>query len=284
MGMNMIVYQIVNEFKRLDEVVAITLAGSCASGRKDNYSDIDIDIITERDIPVEKRESIAKKFSDLMEINNTFWGPSDEFVLRNSSIQVDIAYFDFKWLKEKLENILENHIASIGYTTCFWNNVINSLVVFDKNNKFNDLKEKYTIEYPEELKRNIVNKNYPILKKNFSAYYNQVEKAINRKDIVNLNNRITAFLDSYFDIIFAINEIPHPGEKRLLSIINTMCEKLPKNSVKDIEKLIKDISNCDFTILEDIDEIVNQLDVILKNESLISFSDNVYSSDDHCYN
>lgn len=284
MGMNMIVYQIVNEFKRLDEVVAITLAGSCASGRKDNYSDIDIDIITERDIPVEKRESIAKKFSDLMEINNTFWGPSDEFVLRNSSIQVDIAYFDFKWLKEKLENILENHIASIGYTTCFWNNVINSLVVFDNNNKFNDLKEKYTIEYPEELKRNIVNKNYPILKKNFSAYYNQVEKAINRKDIVNLNNRITAFLDSYFDIIFAINEIPHPGEKRLLSIINTMCEKLPKNSVKDIEKLIKDISNCDFTILEDIDEIVNQLDVILKNESLISCSDNVYGSDDHCYN
>ena len=41
MGMNMIVYQIVNEFKRLDEVVAITLAGSCASGRKDNYSDIE---------------------------------------------------------------------------------------------------------------------------------------------------------------------------------------------------------------------------------------------------
>lgn len=41
MGMNMTVYQIVNEFKRLDEVVAITLAGSCASGRKDTYSDID---------------------------------------------------------------------------------------------------------------------------------------------------------------------------------------------------------------------------------------------------
>ena len=45
MGMNMIVYQLVNEFKRLDEVVAITLAGSCASARKDNFSDIDIDII-----------------------------------------------------------------------------------------------------------------------------------------------------------------------------------------------------------------------------------------------
>ena len=28
MGMNMIVYQLVNEFKRLNEVVAIVLAGS----------------------------------------------------------------------------------------------------------------------------------------------------------------------------------------------------------------------------------------------------------------
>ena len=100
--------------------------------------------------------------------------------------------------------------------------------------------------------------------------YNQIEKAINRNDLVSLNNRIAAFLDSYFDIIFAINEIPHPGEKRLLSIINTMCKKLPKNSVENVEKLIKDISMCDVTILEDINKIVRQLDIILRNENLIS--------------
>ena len=148
--------------------------------------------------------------------------------------------------------------------------MINSLIVFDKTGKFKNLKEKYTIKYPAELKNNIVSKNYPILKKNFSAYYNQIEKAINRKDIVNLNNRIAAFLDSYFDIIFAINEIPHPGEKRLLSIVNTMCNKLPNNALEDIEKLIKDISKCDNVILEDINEIVMQLDIILKSENLIS--------------
>ena len=270
MGMNMIVYQIANEFKRLGEVVAITLAGSCASGRKDNYSDIDINIITEKDIPIEKRESIIKKFSDLMEINNTFWGVSDEFVLRNSSRQIDIAYFNFNWLENQLKSVLEKYNVSIGYSTCFWHNVINSLIVFDKNSEFKELKEKYTIDYPAELKRNIVSRNYPILKKNFSAYYNQIEKAINRNDIVNLNNRIAAFLDSYFDIIFAINEIPHPGEKRLLSIVNIMCKKLPNNALEDIEKLIKDISKCDNVILEDINEIIMQLDIILKSENLIS--------------
>ena len=188
--MNMIVYQIVNEFKRLSEVVAITLAGSCASGRKDNSSDIDINIITENDISVEKRESIVKKFSDLMEMNNTFWGVSDEFVLRNSSIQIDIGYFNFNWLENQLKSILEKYNAYIGYSTCFWHNVINSLIVFDRNGRFKELKEKYTTGYPTELKRNIVSKNYPILKRSFSSYYNQIEKAINRNDIVNLNNRI----------------------------------------------------------------------------------------------
>lgn len=269
MGMNMTVYQIVNEFKRLDEVVAITLAGSCASGRKDIYSDIDVNVITKRNIPVEKRKSIANKFSDIMEINNTFWGDSDEFILRNSSIQVDITYFDFNWLKSQLKNVLEYNNASIGYTTCFWHNVINSSVVFDKNSEFNDFRKKYTINYPDKLKRNIVNKNYPILKNNFSSYYKQIEKAVNRNDIVNLNNRISAFLDSYFDIIFAINEIPHPGEKRILNIVNNTCKKKPKNLLQNVEKLINDISKCDNTILEDIDEIVNQLDKILKADELI---------------
>lgn len=269
MGMNMTVYQIVNEFKRLDEVVAITLAGSCASGRKDTYSDIDVNIITKKNIAIEKREIIANKFSDIMEINNTFWGDSDEFVLRNSSIHVDIAYFDFKWLKDQLKNILDYNNASVGYTTCFWHNVINSSVVFDKNNEFNDFKKKCMIDYPDKLKKNIVNQNYPILKNNFSSYYKQIEKAINRKDIVNLINRISKFLDSYFDIIFAINEIPHPGEKKILSVINNMCKKTPKNLVKDVEKLINDISRCDNTILDDIDEIINQLDKVLKAEELI---------------
>ena len=270
MGMNMIVYQIVNEFKRLDEVVAITLAGSCASGSNDTYSDIDIDIIIKKDIPVEKRENIAKKFSDLMEINNTFWGPSDEFILRNSSIQVDIAYFNFSWLEDQLVNVLDNYNASLGYTTCFWHNVINALIVYDKDNEFKDLQEKYKRKYPLELKKNIINKNYPILKNNFSAYYNQIEKAISRHDLVNINNRVAAFLDSYFDIIFAINEIPHPGEKRLLNITKTMCDKLPNEFTSNVQLLIRSVNKCDSTILVNIDNIIKQLDKVLKDENLIS--------------
>ena len=170
----------------------------------------------------------------------------------------------------RVENVVGKYNASIGYTTCFWNNVINSLIVFDRYNEFKDLQEKYTVDYPDKLKQNIVNKNYPILKKNFSAYYNQIEKAINRKDLVNLNNRISAFFDSYFDIIFAVNEIPHPGEKRFLSIVNTSCKKIPNNLLNNIESLINNINKCNESILEDINNLVKELEIILKEEKLIS--------------
>ena len=235
MGMNMIIYQIVNEYKRLDEVVSITLAGSGASGRKDNYSDIDIDIITKKDIPVEKRKEIISKLADDMEINNTLWGTSDEFVLRNSSVQVDIAYFDFEWLKEELKNIVDRHNASTGYTTCFWHNVVNSIIIYDTNNTFKEFQEHYKVPYPLELKKSIIAKNYPILRDSYSAYYNQIDKAIKRDDTISINHRIAGYLASYFDIIFAVNEILHPGEKRLLSISNKICTKKPKNFEENLK-------------------------------------------------
>ena len=138
MGMNMIIYQIVNEYKKLDEVVAITLAGSGASGRKDNFSDIDIDIITNGEISLDKRKEIISKISDNMEIGNNFWGAGDEFVLRNSDVIVDLAYFDLNWLKDGLINVVDNYNASTGYTTCFWHNVIHSSKIYDKNREFEE--------------------------------------------------------------------------------------------------------------------------------------------------
>lgn len=269
MGMNMIVYQIVNEFKKLEDITSIVLAGSGATGRKDNYSDIDIDIITLKEIPANERKSIIKKFSDIMEIDNNFWGTSDEFIMRNSSIQVDIAYFDFKWLKEKLVSLLEKNEATIGYSTCFWHNVINAMIIYDKDGEFESFQKKYTIEYPLQLKKNIISMNYPILKKNLSSYYNQIEKAIKRNDIVNLNNRVSAFLDSYFDIIFAINELPHPGEKRLINIAKKTCEKLPEKIDDDIERLLKSLSTCNEEIVDNINNIMLNLDTLLQGENLI---------------
>ena len=74
--------------------------------------------------------------------------------------------------------------------------------------------------------------------KPFASYYEQIKKALMRNDIVSVNHRITAFLASYFDIIFATNKLLHPGEKRLIKYAQDNCKILPKDFGVNIEKLL----------------------------------------------
>lgn len=63
--MELIIEKLVSEYMKLDEVEAITLAGSRASRRNDSQSDIDLDLFVTGAIPIAKRREIASRFSDL---------------------------------------------------------------------------------------------------------------------------------------------------------------------------------------------------------------------------
>ncbi|MDP4142970.1 MAG: DUF4037 domain-containing protein [Bacillota bacterium] len=266
-----IIEQIIKKFTKFEQVVGITLAGSTAFNTEDNNSDIDIDVYITKEIPPHYREEIAKEFADYMEIDNQFWGPGDEWKLKGSEIGIDIIYLDIKWIKDYLEGVLDKCDASVGYTTCFWHNVVDSKVVYDKHGELSMIQEKYKRSYPIELKKNIIAKNYPILRKNMSSYYYQIEKAIKRDDVVSVNHRTSAMLASYFDIIFAVNEIRHPGEKKLLRFIDNNCSKLPVNMEKNIRNILLKCSCAEIGILEEIKELVDNLDKLLISENLLTF-------------
>ena len=73
------------------------------------------------------------------------------------------------------------------------------------------MQEELNKEYPNKLKENIINKNLAVMKdKKCASFFEQLEKAIKRKDIISVNHRITAILSSYFDILFALNKELHP--------------------------------------------------------------------------
>jgi hypothetical protein len=48
-----------------------------------------------------------------------------------------------------------------------------------------------------------------------------------RGDAVSVNHRAAAFLASAFDVIFALNRVLHPGEKRLVSYVEASCPLRP---------------------------------------------------------
>ncbi|MDI9218710.1 DUF4037 domain-containing protein [Clostridium tertium] len=261
--LNLILEEIISDFRDIKEVAAISFAGSSTAKRNDNLSDIDIDVFTYSDIPIEIRENIVSKYADYKEVGNDYWGQGDEFILRDTNTPIDIAYFSIDWIEDVINNILIKQNASVGYSTCFWHNVKNSNIIFEREGRLTQLKKITNCKYPTRLKKNIIEKNYPLLKRNISSYYNQISKAINRGDLNSINHRLSGFLASYFDIIFAINEVPHPGEKRLVNIVKNTCSKIPKNFEVDINNALKSAGKLDKTLLSNLDSLISNLDNII---------------------
>ena len=108
-------------------------------------------------------------------------------------------------------------------------------------------------------------KNYQIFRRIFSSYYNQIAKALMRNDLVSINHRLAAFLASYFDILFAINEMPHPGEKKLMDIVDNKCSIKPENFKENLNNLFTQGND---KILKNLNIIVDNLDVVLRKEKI----------------
>lgn len=199
-------------FGELDDVMAVVLGGSRGAGGGDMKSDFDFYVYSSAEVPREFRRALL---GPKAEIDNRFWEPGDE-VIDESGLRLDIMYRSPQWIEEQLNRILVRHEASIGYTTCFWYNVLHSEPLWERAGWFHQLQERVSIAYPEDLRHAIVAKNWPILRRNQSSYRRQIELALERDDVVSIQHRVTALLASFFDLWFALERAPHPGEKRLL--------------------------------------------------------------------
>jgi predicted nucleotidyltransferase len=261
--------QLVQDFSRLPEVEAILLSGSRTANAADEHSDYDLYVYVEREIPVTSRQAITEKSCSYMELNNQFWETEDDGVL-SDDVPIDIIYRSIDWLDGELERVLLKHQAGTGYTTCFWSNLLNSEILYDHDGRAQQLREKYQITYPVELKRNIVRKNYPLLMQQMPAYYYQIKKAIQRDDLVSVNHRLAEFLASYFDILFAVNEYPHPGEKKLLDIAEQKCRKVPEHFRQNLTNLLGFVGTADERMLSAIEDTVRHLDALLQQEGLLA--------------
>jgi hypothetical protein len=268
--------RIAAEFSSLPQVLAVVLAGSQTALVADNLSDLDFYIYISEEISVETRATIAKQFASRLEINNQFWEPGDEWIDTQSGLGIDIMYRNPNWIEEQLNSILVKHQPSIGYTTCFWFNVLHSQILFDRTGWFEHLLSMAKQPYPNPLRKAIIAKNYPIIRKNISSYCHQIELAVARQDWISINHRITALLASYFDIIFAVNYVPHPGEKRLVEYVKQLCQNYPKNLEQNLHNLqVATVANSSKDLNHQINTLIDGLDELLIAEGLVPENGNL---------
>lgn len=255
-GARQIVQRLAQRFGGLPQVVAVVLAGSRGAGASDEQSDVDLYVYTLSDIAVEFRRALLGEGA---EIDNRFWEPGDEWSEPSTGTQLDIMYRSPEWIEDQLDRVLVRHEAAIGYTTCFWHNIIHSEALFDPRNWYRQLRDRARVSYPEGLRLAVVKKNWPILRRNHSSYRWQIELALNRGDAVSVQHRLTALLASFFDVWFAIERHAHPGEKRLLTHL-TEPWALLVSAVLDAQAE---------TLLTQVDSLLDRLDARLVEEGLL---------------
>ena len=224
------------EISTLPQVEAIALGGSRATGRYDDKSDYDVYVYLTDRIDDSERRQILSKYCGYMEIGNSFWELEDDVTL-NNGIDMDIIYRNMRDFEHIVQSVVVECNAWNGYTTCMWHNLITSRIIFDRNGTFSALQEKYRIPYPQKLKENIITKNMNLLSGMLPSFDTQIKKAVNRGDYVSVNHRVAEFLASYFDIIFALNEMTHPGEKRMQSVCSAECRILPDHFDSNLARL-----------------------------------------------
>jgi hypothetical protein len=250
-----LVQRLVQRFGELPQVVAVALGGSRGADTDDEESDFDLYIYTLGEIPVEFRQSLLGAGA---EVDNRFWEPGDEWSEPSTRTRLDIMYRSLEWIEDQLDRVLVRQEAAIGYSTCFWYNIIHSQALFDPRAWYHQLQNRAQVSYPEGLRRSIVKKNWPILRNNHSSYRRQIELALKRGDAVSVQHRVTALLASFFDVWFAVERQAHPGEKRLLTHLTQPCALLV-SAVLDAQP---------GTLLAQIDSLLDRLDARLMEERL----------------
>lgn len=246
----------------LPEVEAIALGGSRAGADYDEASDYDVYLYCRGEIPEEVRRDLLAPFCSRMELGNRFWEYEDNCTL-TGGVDIDLLYRNLDEFVEDVADVVERCQPRNGYTTCMWHNLRTCKILYDRDGRLAQAKQRFSVPYPPELRQNIVRRNWKLLRAGMPAYEKQIQKAVRRGDWVSVNHRTAAFLESYFDVLFALNRQTHPGEKRLVELCREKCERLPERFEENLTVLFSDLFVRPERTAADLNEILVQMEKIV---------------------
>ncbi|MCD8349247.1 MAG: DUF4037 domain-containing protein [Planctomycetaceae bacterium] len=230
---------ITSAFADIDEVKALVLSGSSLTRYGDERSDYDFYVYADTEIDRRRRTEIAERFAASYTIDNHFYETDDEWLLPESGKQVEFIYRNRNWIEGAIRRVWVDGEATLGYTTCLVFNVQNSRILHDPESWFSMVQDLTCQPYPPQLVQNIIAKNIPMLYGRLNgSFREQILNAVTRDDLVAVNHRISVFLASYFDVLFALNNVLCPGEKHLVQYALDTCRTLPASFKHEVESLI----------------------------------------------
>ncbi len=148
-------HQLFAQLRELPQVEAIALGGSRASGLHDARSDYDVYLYCTEPIAEETRRTLLARYCSAMEIGNHYWECEDNCTFRDG-VDLDLLHRDLDGFAADVRRVVEEHKASLGYTTCMWHNLRTCEVVFDRHGRLTALQRRFDVPYPSALRDSIV--------------------------------------------------------------------------------------------------------------------------------
>lgn len=139
-------HQLFAQLRELPQVEAIALGGSRASGLHDARSDYDVYLYCTEPIAEETRRTLLARYCSAMEIGNHYWECEDNCTFRDG-VDLDLLHRDLDGFAADVRRVVEEHKASLGYTTCMWHNLRTCEVVFDRHGRLTALQRRFDVPY-----------------------------------------------------------------------------------------------------------------------------------------
>jgi hypothetical protein len=258
-----------DQYATLPQVEAVALAGSQTFGARDHDSDLDLYVYVSEALPVACRAAIIRSRAIRMQLDNHYWEVGDEWIERDSGMVVDVKLRPTAWIEAQLARVLVHHQASIGGSTCAWQTILTAHICYDRRDWLRTLQNTVRVPYPEALRHAIIAKNYPLLRQAISGYLPQLTHALRRSDSISIYTLVAGLLASYFDIVFALNRLPHPGDKRQLASAQTQCTQLPIGMQEHVQTVMQMSASADPAFLSAVERLIDGVDRLVIGEPIL---------------
>ncbi|MBA2362098.1 MAG: DUF4037 domain-containing protein [Chloroflexia bacterium] len=205
--------QVVGVIAVMPGVVAVSLGGSVAVGLADDASDLDLHVYWAEHLPpADVRAARLRAIADPDSIRTglTSWGMEDQFSVGDRP--VELIYRRWADVADEVERAYDAGLPGQGFTTAVLYSVARGEPLHDPTGALNAAGERLVREFPEATRTAVLRREIPLL----GFHLGHLRRAQDRGDIVFAQHLRYKVQMLFFDVLFALNRLYHPGEKRLL--------------------------------------------------------------------
>jgi Domain of unknown function (DUF4037)/Nucleotidyltransferase domain len=198
----------------LPGIAAISLGGSTAAGLTDESSDFDVYVYYHQPLAAAADRAVRlRPLSDegTLEVGIPTFGLEDHLCVQAKLIE--LVYLDLDRLSADTKQAYAQGLSSEGYTTALLYILARSPVLHDATGEVTALRAQLQAGFPEPTRARLLREHPELLR----YYLELLRISQQRGDLLFVQHMRYSIQMIFFNLLFALNRLYHPGGKRLLN-------------------------------------------------------------------